>query len=185
MNDNLPAKAVKKSTSALVELAEDTGALFTPSKIQRAIRARFWTLMSNSMTTNPLHMTTMEIMKTVRDNRFGTWVLLPGFKDWFFNNTEHIERLEYLFDLALTSAEEILLSDDPKSVNAKVQMIRTIAELARKIPSKNVDQYQDEKIGKMSKAELESFLQEQGVSVRHETVLSATAKRVEDDDYGS
>lgn len=181
-NDNLPAKAVKKSTSALVELAEDTGILFTPNKAQRAVRARFWTLMSNNMTVNPLQMTNMEIMKTVRDNRVNTWMQIPGFRDWFFNSTEHIERLEYLFDLALTSAEEILLSDDPKTSNAKVQMIRTIAELARKIPSKHTEQFQDEKIGKMSKAELEAFLQEQGVTVRNETVISV---RQEDEDDGS
>lgn len=178
MHDDMPQKAVKKATNALAELAEDSGALFTPNRGQRAIKARFWTILSNSMTSkNPLEMSTVEVMRTVRDNRLGAWINIPGFKDWFFNSTEHIERLEYLFDLALIAAEEILLSDDPKSANAKVQMIRVIAELAKKMPQKGGDNFQDEKISRMSKHELEEFLKSQGVSVRQETVLNVTAEK--------
>lgn len=158
-----PPKAVKVASS-ITELVEESGALFSPTKAQRALKARFWTIISNSMTSkNPHAMTQMEIARTVRDNRIMNWWGVTGFKDWFMNNTEHIERLEYLFDLALTAAEEVLLSDDPKTSNAKVNMVKIIAELARKMPSKGGDKFQDEAIGKMSAEELRAYLEQHGV----------------------
>lgn len=178
-----PEKAIKKPSrstpdSPLAQLAEEL--LFTPNRAQRAIKARFWTLLAGSFSSrNPHEMTQMEIARTVRDNRVLNWFLIPGFQDWFMNSTEHIERLEYLFDLALSAAEDILLSDDPKTASAKVNMIRVVAELAKKMPQRGVEQFQDEKISKMSKAELEAFLDSQGVKVRHETVLSVPATRFE------
>lgn len=183
MSKDLPVKAEKKASS-LVDLAEETGALFQPTKAQRALKARFWTIVSNSlMSTSPHQMSQMEISKTVRDSRIMNWWNLPGFQDWFLNNTEHIERLEYLFDLALTTAEEVLLSDDPKSANAKVNMVKIIAELARKMPSKGGDKFQDEAIGKMSPEELRSYLSQHGVSIETPTkVLEAQAVRKGEDD---
>jgi len=180
-----PEKAIKKVTGApggeLSELAEAVGVGFVPNRAQRAIKARFWTLLSNSFSPrNPHEMTNMEIAKTVRDNRVHAWFATPGFKDWFMNSTEHIERLEYLFDLALQAAEDVLLCDDPKAMSARVNMVRVIAELAKKMPSKGQEQFQDEKISKMSKAELEDFLTQQGVkvqSVAPPKVLDVRAER--------
>jgi hypothetical protein len=131
-------------------------------------------------------MTHMEIAKTVRDNRILAWFSIPGFKDFFFNNTEHIERLEYLFDLALQAAEDVLLCEDPKAMSARVNMVRVIAELAKKMPSKGQEQFQDERIAKMSKAELEDFLAQQGVKVQSATpapVLDVPAEREEEETW--
>lgn len=179
--DNLPEKAVKKATTALETLAEETGLLFSPNRAHRAIRARFWAVVGSTIGhKSPFEMTAMEIARLVKDNRILNWLSIPVFKDWFMNSTEHIERLEYLFDIALSAAEDILLSDDPKAVTAKVQMIRVVAELARKMPSKQPEQFADERISKMSKEELEKFLEDQGVRVRHETILSVTAEKDED-----
>lgn len=179
----IPEKAVKKTSTALETLAEDTVLLFTPNRAQRAIRARFWSVIGASIGhKDPFSMTAMEIARLVKDNRILNWIGQPGFKDWFMNNTEHIERLEYLFDLALTAAEDVLLSTDPKTMTAKVQMVRVVAELARKMPSRNQEQFADERIAKMSKEELEQFLAEQGVNVRHETVLSVPAKSADSKD---
>lgn len=165
---SLPPKTVKKSshTNSLEQLAEEQGLLFTPSKAQRAIKARFWTIVSHSFSgQNPHQMTPMQIAQTVRDNRVMNWWPVSGFKDWFLNNTEHIERLEYLFDLSLTAAEEVLLSTDPKMANAKVNMVKIISELAKKMPSKGGDQFQDEQIARMSKEQLESYLLQHGVKL--------------------
>lgn len=162
-------------------LAEETGALFKASKSQRAIKARFWTIISGSITgKNPHKMTTMEIAQTVRDNRLMNWWAIPGFKDWFLNSTEHIERLEYLFSLALDAAEDVLLTDDPKAATAKVNMVKIIAELAKKMPSKEVNSFKDDKIAKMSKEEIEAYLAEQGVSIRNETVVPIEAAKEEE-----
>ena len=178
MSKDTPTKAVKKA-SGLVDLAEETGALFQPTKAQRALKARFWTILSNSMTSkNPHQMSQMEISRTVRDSRILNWWGLAGFQDWFMNNTEHIERLEYLFDLALTAAEDVLLSDDPKTSNAKVNMVKIIAELAKKMPSKGAEKFQDEAINKMSPEELRSYLSQHGVKVEDTTkVLEVTPTR--------
>jgi hypothetical protein len=181
-----PEKAVKRVSTApadgdVTELAEAAGIGFVPNRAQRALKARFWTLLANSFNPrNPHEMTNMEIAKTVRDNRVLAWFGTPGFKDWFMNSTEHIERLEYLFDLALQAAEDVLLCDDPKAMSARVNMVRVIAELAKKMPSRGQEQFQDEKISKMSKAELEDFLAQQGVKVQSATppkVLDVRAER--------
>ena len=175
INKDLPSK------DTFTSLAEETGALFQPNKQQRAIKARFWTIVSNSITAkNPRSMTTMEIAQTVRDNRVLNWWSVAGFKDWFLNNTEHIERLEYLFDLALTAAEEIFLSDDPKTANAKVNMAKVVAELAKKMPSRGGDKFHDEKIAKMNKEELEAFLAANGVNVQEKDIVQVEAKREEE-----
>lgn len=176
-----PEPAKKRTTTALEEMAEEVGIGFVPNRAQRALKARFWTLLANSFNPrNPHEMTNMEIAKVVRDNRVLAWFGTPGFKDWFMNSTEHIERLEYLFDLALQAAEDVLLCDDPKAMSARVNMVRVIAELAKKMPSKGQEQYQDEKIAKMSKEELEKFLADQGVKVQSPVpprVLDVTATR--------
>lgn len=176
-----PPKAVKKASN-LPQLAEESGALFSPTKSQRALKARFWTIISGSISgINPHKMTTMEIAKTVRDNRVMNWWPTPGFKDWFMNNTEHVERLEYLFDLALTAAEEVLLNPDPKASNAKVNMVKIISELAKKMPTKGSEKFQDEQISKMSKEQLESYLAQHGVSVTSSKVLEVEAEDTDED----
>lgn len=164
MSNPKTPKAVKKVNNALGALVEETGALFQPSKAQRALKARFWTLVSNSLSIkNPRTMTTMEIAQTVRDNRIMNWWNVAGFQDWFLNNTEHIEKLEYLFDLALTAAEDVLLSDDPKSASAKVNMVKVIAELARKMPTRGESKdFADDKVARMSKEELQEYLKAHG-----------------------
>lgn len=178
-----PERAVKRTSSAITELAEATGALFTPTRAQRALKARFWTLLAGSITArSPHEMTHMEIAKVVRDTRILPWFAIPGFKDWFMNSTEHIERLEYLFDLALQAAEDILLSEDPRAASAKVNMVRVIAELAKKMPSKAQEQFQDEKIAKMSKSELEAYLASQGVQLQAIPAPVTVTAQVEDVD---
>ena len=82
------------------------------------------------------------------------------------------QKLEYLFDLSMDAAEQVLLSDDPKTATAKVQLFRVIAELGRKMPSKSEEKFADEDINRMSPEELRSFLEKNGISVKQETTLT-------------
>jgi hypothetical protein len=145
--------------SEIGKLAEAVGASFSPSADQRKIKARFWTLMQSApFGTRPEKMGPEEIIRKVRAPALANWWKVPGFKDWFLNHTEHQERLEYLFDLALNAAEDILCNTDPKAQSARVNMVKTIAELARKMPTKQQTVVLDREVANMSEDQLREFI---------------------------
>lgn len=155
-------KSVSFSTEPvknLNELATAVGADFSPSADQRKIKARFWTLMQSApFGTRPDKMGPEEIIRKTRTPALSNWWKVPGFKEWFLNHTEHQERLEYLFDLALSAAEEILMNDDPKAQSARVNMVKTISELARKMPTKQQTVVLDKEVANMTEEQLREFI---------------------------
>lgn len=96
------------------------------------------------------------------------WCRAPGFLSWFSNSEESKEKINYLFLRALDSAEEIL-SDPKANANAKVGLIKLLAEMTGHIQvrgGKNQDQeFSDAKVSRMSEAELKAWLQQKGVTV--------------------
>lgn len=153
------AEAKPVPASEVGALAEAVGAMFSPTADQRKVKARFWTLMQSApFGTRPDKMGPEEIVRKTRTPALSNWWKTPGFKEWFLNNTEHQERLEYLFDLALSAAEDILRNDDPKAQSARVNMVKTVAELARKMPSKQQTVVLDREVANMSEDQLREFI---------------------------
>lgn len=159
-------KAVKKvNHQAVSALAEEVGLVsFTPSADQRKMKARFWAKREASpFGTDISKLGPEEIARQTRCSALVNWWKKPGFKDWFLNNNEHRERLEYLFDLALNAAEDILLNTDPKAQAARVNMVKTISELASKMPNKQQTVVLDRDIAKMDEHQLREYLSKHGV----------------------
>lgn len=133
------------------------------------LKAQFWTRVAD----NPLFSgaVTSAMARQVLDSEYvaQAWKK-PGFKEWFSNKDEYRERLEYLFSKALDAAEEILLNQDIKAQSARVNMIKSISELASKIPGRGADSKKSNglanAIGSMDRAELELLLEKNGVNVR-------------------
>lgn len=126
--------------------------VFIPTPNQRAIKARFWKRVE--------HVSPKEITKALAVQVSGPgitrWWDSPGFREWFSNREEAAERLEYLYMLALDTAEELLLNPDAQA-SAKVNLIKILAQLAGKEPQKEV-KFADEAIGKMSREQLEQYI---------------------------
>jgi hypothetical protein len=150
--------------------------LYRPTDSDRRLKAKLLT----SLEDNPLldidTITPHQVRHLIKSDAFSVKWTKPGFKEWLLNKQEHKEKLEYLFSLALGAAEEILLNTDPKAQSARVNMIKLVAELSRKMPSKDSDGTGGlaKAITQMDKAQLELLLSKGGVDVR----LLATGSRV-------
>jgi hypothetical protein len=106
----------------------------------------------------------------------------PGFAAWFLNKDENRQRIEYLWQLSLAAAEDILLNTDPKAQSARVNLIKAMADIAGKLPGRQSSggdlspQKLFKGIENMDKAQLELLLEKNGASVR----LSANKEEVLD-----
>jgi hypothetical protein len=148
----------------LADLAEEV--LFVPREEHRTLKARFLARTSD----NPaIDLPTIDLATGCRilgNNKLAKYWSLPGFRDWFRNSSEQREQLEELFDLALTAARDILLSTEPKVQGARVQMIKTVAELAAKYPKKQAENPMLSAVNSMDKASLQMLLEKGGVTYK-------------------
>jgi hypothetical protein len=147
-----PELTLPQLHTAVTNSARTGEIVFLPTPNQRAIKARFWKRLD--------HLAPKEITKALAVQIAGPgisrWWDSPGFREWFSNKEEAAERLEYLYMLALDTAEELLLNPDAQA-SAKVNLIKILAQLAGKEPQKEV-KFADEAIGKMSREQLEAYI---------------------------
>lgn len=154
-DNNTPVNVLQAATSELV---------FIPTPSQRQVKARLITKLVDNPLLDAASLTLSEAEQITNSAQLKDWWGRPGFKEWFLDQNEYRQRLEYLFSLALDAAEEILLSTDPRSQSARVSMVKLLAELANKVPRETI-KYADDAISKMDKAQIEAFLEKNGVSL--------------------
>lgn len=134
------------------------------------MKARFWAKFEPSPFADSSNISLRTAEQVTDCASMKKWWDDPGFKEWFSNKDDTREKLEYLFMLALDTAENIL-RDDKAQASAKVNMIKAIGELANKYPSKQVEKYRDDDINKMDENQLQEFLKRKGYNVRQEKVI--------------
>lgn len=155
--------------STLSELAPE--ALYSPSEKEKQLKAAYWSRVEETPLSDPAEASYQDIRAVLQTDSLQKCWGQPGFKEWFFNTSEHRERLEYLFGKALDAAEEILGNTDPKAQSARVNVIKAISELANKLPHKGPDPSKAKAdrllgaIGTMDKAELKLLLQKNGINL--------------------
>lgn len=150
--------AMSKLEDDLSDIISDI--TYRPSEDQYKVKIAFWHRFNDSPFAGPGDVTLGVIQKFVSDYRLPKWWANAGFKEWFRNREEFRERVEHLAHKALTTLEQVLDSDDPKSANAKVGAAKLLMEVARKMPPKHIREiYVDDKIGKMTKVQLEDYIQ--------------------------
>jgi hypothetical protein len=152
--------------AALPALAEELVYRATPA--ERRLKARFWAALADNPLVDPKSVTLEQARSLTSSERLAKLWPLPGFRDWFLNSDEHRARLEYLFDLALDAAEQVLTNEDPKAQSARVNMVKVIGDLAGKFPrnSKSPEGGLAGAIGQMDRAQLEAYLTKQGVTLQ-------------------
>lgn len=154
-----------KDTLDKLKKAVEGEIVFIPSGAQRKAKAAFWVSFTDNPVSDAENVTLAQALQITGESRLQKWWSMVGFKDWFLNKEENKQRLEYIYSLALDSAEEILIDPDANP-SAKVQMIKVIAELANKMPQKwKTEKFLDADIQRMDKHQLESYLEKQGVKL--------------------
>jgi hypothetical protein len=121
---------------------------FRPTDLQVKAKVRFWTRQADNPLADSASVTRQIAIQVTGDQRLAGWWSLPGFADWFTNRDEFRERAEYLVEC-----------DDPKVVNAQVQLIKAIIEASGRGPAtKKEVKYLDEGVGKLDATQLEQLL---------------------------
>lgn len=133
---------------------------FCPSPEHRKVKSAFWAIADETQLVD--HSQGIELATALRftaDNRLSRWWPLPGFREWFSNKDEYRQRLEYLANLALDTAEEILI-DKKAHPSARANMVKLVIEAANKMPPRQIakELYIDEKIHRMDRTQLEEFV---------------------------
>lgn len=146
-------KLTDKDNKTLTGIAEDL--VFLPSPKHRQVKSKFWTRY-DSLNIDPDQISAAAVVDITGEPAVSRWWHVPGFKAWFLNEDEARERLEYLYMLALDSAEEVLLNPEAQA-NAKVQMVKVIAQLAGKEPKG--EKYADEDIQRLSPEKLRAYIE--------------------------
>lgn len=133
-------------------------AIFHPTDEQRASKSQFWTRIADSGIQLPPDLDITTAVKFADDRRLTSWWTTPGFPQWFANSQEFRERMEFLANLALDQLQDII-SSPSVAASAKTPAIKMIMEIAGKMPKqKSESESEDEIISKMSKTELEDYI---------------------------
>lgn len=145
------------ATGRILQAASDLD--FIPNPRQRMLKARFLTETRDYPTVDTYEVSCAEALRVTGDQRLTRWWKSPGFKDWFRGKNEYSTRVEYLCQLSLDTAEQILLTDDPRATNAKVALIKALMEAGGKVNRGKEEKLIDEAISKMNRAQLATYIQ--------------------------
>lgn len=149
-------------------------AIFEPSIPQKKVKARFWTRYQPGPFTSSESITAAFIAKITGSTGIRGWWSKPGFKDWFLNQDEQKEKINFLFDKALLSLEQILDNPDANP-NAKINGIKMLAEMTGYLGKKPVEKFADDDINKMSESQLVAFIEKTGRKVKKEKVVDVNS----------
>lgn len=155
MTDPNNKKLLNGIEKALTVRAENQ---FRPTNEQKRAKSQFWTTIEKQSVPD----ISAEPNRSVAalygsDDRIPGWWSTPGFADWFWNRNEFQEGLDYLAHVCLTSLEAILTSGT-SSDNSKVSAAKLILEASKKIGKQDTAEQFDEKVARMSRAELEEYI---------------------------
>ncbi len=159
---------VVKSERKLNQLTEDI--LYRPSDADCKVKARFWSRFEPGPLLTYNNITPELVIKLTGVTSITQNWYKPGFKAWFLNKDEAREKLEYLFMKSLDAAEQIITNEELQP-SARVNMIKIIAELAAKFPTKKEEKYADKDINDMNESELKAYLDRKGVVIKQEKIL--------------
>lgn len=155
--DNV-SKLMTQANKSLEKSAENV--VFKPTPEQRRAKSTFWSYFSEDDAPIPEFISDAMASKFGADRRISQWWGSTDFVAWFTNKDEFRQRLEFLSQLALDAAEEIL-SSPTVPPQAKVNMAKLVIEAANKMPNKYAKDDQnflDSRIAKMDKKQLEEFI---------------------------
>lgn len=149
---------IQKIKNRMLEDRAVDNLVFRPELDHQRCKSAFWSHFATNGLLVPPVIDLPLALKFGGDRRVSKWWDLSGFPEWFSNQDEFRQRLEFLANHSLDKLEA-LLSDEKANANAKVAAIKLIMELSKKVPSKSdSEQFLDKKISGMGKKELEDYI---------------------------
>lgn len=154
-----PDKLRADILARLNHITKDLSLFTSPTVDQRTAKSRFWAPFMSGDVGVPANIDLATALKFASDSRIKQWWSLPGFVDWFTNQEEFKERVEFIAHLALDGIEAVL-KDPMATGGAKVAAAKLALEVANKLPkaSKDDGEFADKMINKMSKTELTDYI---------------------------
>lgn len=172
MSTEKTRKQSKAAKPSVDDAAKILGQAFRPLPMQRQAKTRYWALVSEQALIDDLEMhDPYELARTLQCPALPAWLQNPQFRIWFGNRHEHLQRIEYLFDLALDAAEQILQNEDPKAQSARVAMIKILSDLSNK---RRTEKVADTQINQMTPEQLRAYIEKQA------PILLTTSKSEDD-----
>lgn len=165
-------------TAKIAQVIDDL--LFVPNMEQRRVKAAFWAKYASNPLSDLNKITAVLVNKIVDDNRIPRWWSMYGFREWFLNEDEYKQRLEYIAHLALDTLEDVLTNPDANQ-NAKVNAAKLVMEAANKMPQKwQNTKYLDDSIQKMDQVQLEQYIRQRSLlNTPEETVRASASEETE------
>lgn len=130
---------------------------FTPTNDMKRAKSQFWTTFSGGAISPPIQPDLVIAAQYAGDSRIRTWWNTEGFSQWFWNQNEFEERLDYLAQIALDQLE-YLVSSGKTSDSARIAAIKMILEASKKIGQPTASEFADDRINKMDQGQLEEYI---------------------------
>jgi hypothetical protein len=144
----------------LTDIVEDLE--FCPTDAMRAAKSAFWAIGKDSPLVDPAEVSLATVQQISPDGRLNRWWGTPGFSEWFTNQQEWRQRIEYLFNVGLDAVEEVF-RDEEAPPTAKIRAFEIMARLTEKEPAKVTEvRYHDAQINNMNAQQLKAWLERQG-----------------------
>lgn len=131
--------------------------VYTPLDYERKWKAKYWDRHAK-MALGDSVPTVQQVMAIVKDDRIAAAWDKPNFKEWFRNEREFTERVEYLAQLTLDNAETALHPLSEEKGNVKQAWGKMVLEVGGKFPKSKSDKSTDAGINDMSAEQLREFI---------------------------
>jgi len=133
--------------------------VFVPNSKQREIKSAFWYSWSQGPSKGaPTIAAAVEI---TRCSAIESWAKVPNFKEWFFNDQSHGQRLEGLFDMGLDMLEEIMTTAE--KAGDRLRAFEYVAKLSQKLNKPETEiRYLDKDIQDMDLEKLGEVIKQLG-----------------------
>jgi hypothetical protein len=160
------------STPSLERAEIPASVLFVPTDAMKRAKSKLRIALTDSLM-EPSSLTPARAAELTENSSIIQWNKQPGFFQWLTDAGEQRTRIEYLFELALDAAEQLLKNTDPKAQGARLNAIKVVGELASKFPRQKDEAGSQKQLEQMDRKQLEQFLQAQGVVLEKRLVIDA------------
>jgi hypothetical protein len=152
--------STKSTLDTISKLLEDRSeSSFSPTEPQRKAKASFWSSFGPEAVVTPGDTPSLALAAQFgSDSRIRIWWDQPGFQEWFWNKSEFSQRLEYMAQVALDELH-VLMTSKAVAPSARVAAIKIVLEASKKLNKSDAPQeFADDKIAQMTKAQLEEYI---------------------------
>lgn len=139
---------------------------FTPVDNDYALKAKFWSRARNSGVSSGDEITLAAAMEIIQDQRLPKRWKVEGFKEWFLDDQSFdADVLEMCYKLPQYAKD--ILEDPNAQASAKVNILKLMAEIGRKMPAKSKEViFADKTVQKMDEAQLTKLIADNAAKLK-------------------